>query len=99
MRALSAVLGEPLPYNSLGELRTALFEQYPHLAKLDEIHPGDARDIDAMAGKTGKLNAAALKSPIVDFYLTNPIARASKVMAQCSAQALGQDSDIMEAAE
>ena len=35
----------------------------------------------------GKLNKGAFASPVKDFYLTNPIARASAVMAECSALA------------
>jgi hypothetical protein len=30
----------------------------------------------------------SFKSPVTDFYLTNPIARASKTMAECSRLAL-----------
>ena len=36
--------------------------------------------------------------PIKDFYLTNPIARASAVMQRCSAELLHKD-DLLEAAE
>ncbi len=83
-RALSAVLGSTIPFDSLVSLRTALYKDYPHLARLDQIETGDDAAIKSMAKKTGKLNATALCSPVSDFYFTNPIARASKVMAQCS---------------
>ena len=33
------------------------------------------------------MDKAPFRSPIEDFYLTNPIARASAVMAECSALA------------
>ena len=36
------------------------------------------------------IEKGAFKSPIEDFYLTNPIARASAVMAECSRLASGQ---------
>ncbi len=88
MRALSAVLGKTLSFNSLEELRGELYEKYPHLNELDAIAPGDVADIKALAKKTGKINTTALASPVKDFYLTNPIARASQVMADCSAQNL-----------
>jgi NADH-quinone oxidoreductase subunit G len=39
----------------------------------------------------------AFVSPVRDFYLTNPIARASRVMAECSALAHGEPS--LQAAE
>jgi NADH-quinone oxidoreductase subunit G len=55
----------------------------------DEIAIGDPSDIEKLAGKA-KPSGAALISPVGDFYLTNPIARASAVMAECSQLALGQ---------
>jgi NADH-quinone oxidoreductase subunit G len=36
------------------------------------------------------LGHGALVSSIADFYLTNPIARASRVMGECSALAKGR---------
>jgi NADH dehydrogenase/NADH:ubiquinone oxidoreductase subunit G len=48
------------------------------------IEPGDAGDIAALAKKGGRLGKSAFASPVKDFYLTNPIARASAVMAECS---------------
>ncbi|MGI9571217.1 MAG: molybdopterin-dependent oxidoreductase, partial [Desulfobulbia bacterium] len=99
IRALSAVLGKPLLFNSLAQLRESLFSEFPHLLELDAVAKGDIGEVLALAKKTGRLNIAELKSPVKDFYLTNPIARASKVMAQCSAQAKGRDTKIRQAAE
>src|SRR5207237_7968404 len=45
LRALSDVLGRRLPYDSLAQLRQALFKQHPHLARLDHIVTGDPADI------------------------------------------------------
>ena len=42
LRALSDVLGHKLPYDSLAQLRAALFKAHPHLARIDQIAPGDA---------------------------------------------------------
>ncbi|MCB1426839.1 MAG: hypothetical protein KDJ89_14230, partial [Notoacmeibacter sp.] len=42
---------------------------------------------EALAKKGGRLNKAPFVSPVADFYLTNPVARASAVMAECSALA------------
>ncbi|MCB1458153.1 MAG: molybdopterin-dependent oxidoreductase, partial [Nitratireductor sp.] len=83
-RALSAVLGEKLPFDSLQQLRARLHGEFPHLARFDEVAPGNVADVKALASKTGKIGAGALVSPVADFYLTNPIARSSKVMAECS---------------
>ena len=99
MRALSAALDKPLPFDSLGQLREKLFSEFPHLNELDGILQGSIDDITALASKSGKLDNTPLESPIKDFYLTNPIARASKVMAQCSTQALERVTKPMQAAE
>jgi NADH-quinone oxidoreductase subunit G len=90
IRALSDVVGKKLPYDSLGALRQALFRTTPHLMRVDGIQTGNADDIKALAGKGGSIEKAPFKTSIEDFYLTNPIARASAVMAECSRLASGQ---------
>jgi NADH-quinone oxidoreductase subunit G len=89
LRALSDVLGQRLPYDSLAQLRRALFAAHPHLQRIDQIAPGDPADIAALAARGGSLDKAAFGSTVDDFYLTNPIARASVIMAECSAIAEG----------
>jgi NADH-quinone oxidoreductase subunit G len=84
LRALSGALGSPLPFDSLAQLRKALFERVPHTARLDQIERGDAAQIGALAGHSAVASRDAFHSAIKDFYLTNPIARASAVMAECS---------------
>jgi NADH-quinone oxidoreductase subunit G len=90
IRALSDVLGKKLPYDSLQALRQAIFKAAPHLMRLDRIEAGNADGIKALAGKGGNVEKAPLKAAVEDFYLTNPIARASAVMAECSRLASGQ---------
>ncbi|MDH7796045.1 MULTISPECIES: NADH-quinone oxidoreductase subunit NuoG [unclassified Beijerinckia] len=92
LRALSDVLGQRLPFDSLGALRKALYAEQPHLARLEQIAPGASMNITA----TGAPGKEAFASPITDFYMTNPIARASSVMAECSALARGR---MQQAAE
>lgn len=87
LRALSDVLGKKLPYDSLTALRAALYAEYPHFAEIDMISTGDSGAIAAIAKKAGRMNKSAFASAVKDFYLTNPIARASAVMAECSALA------------
>jgi NADH-quinone oxidoreductase subunit G len=89
LRALSDLLGHKLPYDSLAGLRQALFKAYPHLGRIDQITPGDTGDIGRLAARGGTHDKAPFVSPIDDFYLTNPIARASAVMAECSVIAEG----------
>jgi NADH-quinone oxidoreductase subunit G len=90
IRALSDVLGKKLPYDNLGALRQAIFKAVPHLMRIDQIAPGNAADIKTLAGKSGNVEKAPFKAAIEDFYLTNPIARASAIMAECSRLASGQ---------
>jgi NADH-quinone oxidoreductase subunit G len=97
LRALSEVLGHKLPYDSLGALRKALFATYPHLQRIDQIAAGDPNDIKTLATRGGACDKVPFRSAVEDFYLTNPIARASAVMAECSA--LAEDRASMTAAE
>ncbi len=90
IRALSEAVGKKLPFDSLAQLRQALFKAVPHLMRIDQIEAGDAAGVKALAARGGSVEKGAFKSPIEDFYLTNPIARASAVMAECSRLASGQ---------
>ena len=82
LRALSAELAATLPFNSLAELRQSLLEAHPHLGQVDQISQSEWAAL-----KAGSLGKATFRSAISDFYLTNPIARASKLMAELSAGA------------
>ncbi len=90
-RALSAVLGNPLAYDDLPALRARIAAEWPHLA-------GGAAPVAELsnAGKAGKLTGA-LPLAVRNYYLTNPIARASETMAECVAQISG--APVREAAE
>jgi NADH-quinone oxidoreductase subunit G len=90
IRALSEVLGKKLPFDSLAALRQAISKAAPHLMRLDQIEAGKADDVKALAKKGGKVDKTPLKTSVEDFYLTNPIARASAVMAECSRLAAGR---------
>jgi NADH-quinone oxidoreductase subunit G len=89
LRALSDVLGRKLPYDSLSQLRQALLKAHPQLQRIDQITPAERADISALAARGGVLEKAAFGRALDDFYLTNPIARASAVMAECSLIAEG----------
>ncbi|WP_010141398.1 NADH-quinone oxidoreductase subunit NuoG [Oceanicola sp. S124] len=79
LRALSAELGATLPFDSLAQLRKALIAEVPHLAQIDEVPENTWTPLPAAT-----LGEATFRLPIRDFYLTNPIARASEVMAELS---------------
>jgi NADH-quinone oxidoreductase subunit G len=97
IRALSDLLGQRLPYDSLAQLRRALFQTHPHFARLDQIAPGDPADVRKLAALGGTPEKTPFHSNVDDFYFTNPIARASKVMAECSA--IAETAPVMTAAE
>ena len=82
LRALSAELDATLPWDSLAQLRSALIAEVPHLAKIDEVAENEWAPVEA-----GKLGDATFRVAVKDFYLTNPIARASQLMAELSANA------------
>jgi NADH-quinone oxidoreductase subunit G len=83
LRALSDVLGKGLQFNSLAELRTAMRSEFPHLATIGLA----AEELPAWTGKAPPVSGEIV-DPIHDFYLTNPIARASPTMQRCSAEIL-----------
>jgi NADH-quinone oxidoreductase subunit G len=85
VRALSEVLGKTLPFDNVQELRAELFMRHPHLAELDVIVPADAAAIEHLPGRPAKHGKGRFEPAIADFYLTNPIARASAIMASLSA--------------
>jgi len=97
LRALSDVLGVKLPYDSLAALRAALFKERPQLARIGQIVASGPADIRQLSAMKGNIDKTPFRSPVEDFYLTNPIARASAVMAECSALAEGRGA--MSAAE
>ena len=95
-RALSAVLGKPLPFNTLGELRAAIYAEFPHVARIDQIAAGNVADIARLGRPSVKTKTAAFASPVKEFYLTNPIARSSAVMGECSQLAAGLQAQAAE---
>jgi NADH-quinone oxidoreductase subunit G len=90
LRALSDVLGHKLPFDSLAELRAALYKAHPHLTRVDQIEKGGAGEWAALSAHIGRVGSEPFRSAVSDFYMTNPIARASAVMAECSALAAGK---------
>ncbi len=92
LRALSAEVGAQLGYDSLAQLRQALVKEVPHLAKIDQVAENEVGAIEA-----GPLGKATFLPAIKDFYLTNPIARASALMAELSAAAKSRGSAQMAA--
>ena len=92
LRALSAELGATLPYDTQTQLRQALVKAVPHLAMVDELPANSGAALTQKA-----LGKAGFKSAIADHYLTNPIARASQLMAELSANAKARNAAALAA--
>ncbi|MCC5963158.1 MAG: NADH-quinone oxidoreductase subunit G [Rhodobacteraceae bacterium] len=82
LRALSGELGSVLPFDSIGALRAHLSKAVPHLGEIDLVPDNTWQPLEA-----GKLGKADFRAAVADHYLTNPIARASSLMAELSAMA------------
>ncbi|MFY9246994.1 MAG: molybdopterin-dependent oxidoreductase, partial [Roseicyclus sp.] len=92
LRALSGEIGAVQPWNSVAELRHALIEAVPHLAMIDAVpeNTGDTLPL-------GTLGAANFVNAVRDHFLTNPIARASTLMAELSANAKAREKTAIAA--
>lgn len=95
-RALSDILGHKLPYDSVKALREQLRADLPHFAGLG-FAPAEA-GAEALMAPLETSDMLDLTVPFMsrrgDFYLTNPIARASKTMAECSLQHRGLETAV-----
>ena len=80
LRALSDVLGKTLPYDNIGELRAEMVQQAPALGQIDIVSPSSWGDF----GVLGEMAEAPFKSPVANFYMTDPISRVSETMAACT---------------
>ena len=81
LRALSERVGKPLPYDTLDQVRSRLVAVNKVFAALDHQAPGAWGEF----GAAGSVSDAPFASPVENFYMTDPISRASKTMADCRA--------------
>ena len=87
LRALSAELGATQGWNTLDGLRAAMFAEHPSLARIDQIEAAEWTPVEG-----GEVGEGVLASAVTDHYLTNPIARASAIMAELSRLAAERNS-------
>jgi len=92
LRALSGEVGRVLPYDSLAQLRSSLIEAHPHLAAIDEVAENEWTPLALSNMGEGDFGTA-----LRDFYLSNPIARASSLMAELSSLAKAQNTEQVAA--
>jgi NADH-quinone oxidoreductase subunit G len=81
LRALSERLGKTLPYDTIDQVRARLVAVNKSFAALDQ----QAAGAWGAFGKSGDVRDAPFVSPIANFYMTCPISRASRTMAECIA--------------
>jgi NADH-quinone oxidoreductase subunit G len=92
LRALSAELGQVLPWDSLAQLRRALVAAHPHLGRIDEV-PENAWQPLPLAD----LGTATFRPALTAHYQTNPIARASAVMGELAAMEKARNAPALAA--
>src|SRR5690606_2631192 len=80
IRALSDALGHTLPYDTPAGVRTCLTAKSPVFSAIDRIVPAKW----GAFGAAGPMDEAPFKSPVANFYMTDPISRASHIMAHCT---------------
>ena len=80
LRALSEHLGHTLAYDNLGELRQWLIEANPRFAAVDHVERAEW----AAFGAEGATEDKPFELPIKNYYMTDPISRASETMAECT---------------
>ena len=95
LRALADALGVTVGFDTYDDLRAAMTSEVPALGE-----EGVIADFGALpSAPAGYAPSGAISAyPVKDFYLTNPIARASLVMQRCSDELLHGD-ELKEAAE
>jgi NADH-quinone oxidoreductase subunit G len=82
IRALSDALGAGLAFASLGDVRHRLVAANPVFDRVGEIIPAEWTAF----GSAGATDATSFVNPIANFYMTDPISRASATMAECTRQ-------------
>ncbi len=83
IRALSEKLGHTLPYDTQSALRARILEVAPQLSTLDEIAPVKWKK-STKQPKAYKIKNDPFEKVILNYYMTDPISRASKTMAECT---------------
>jgi NADH dehydrogenase (ubiquinone) Fe-S protein 1 len=87
IRALSEIAGVQLPYDTTDAVRRRAYEIAPQLERTEEVEVSEV----SVGARTAPSKASAgplLKEPfgraVPNFYMTDPISRASQTMARCT---------------
>ncbi len=79
IRALSEAMGDALPFDTQDALREKLRADFPGFLAIDTIEAAEWGDF----GGAGDMQADPFVSAVPNFYMTDPISRASETMAKC----------------
>ncbi|XP_067125344.1 NADH-ubiquinone oxidoreductase 75 kDa subunit, mitochondrial isoform X2 [Centruroides vittatus] len=88
IRALSEIIGQVLPYDTLDEIRRRMEEVAPHLTRYGKIEDAN---FSSQGGELWKSTGFQFEADplrpqlelLTDFYMTDSISRASPTMAKC----------------
>jgi NADH-quinone oxidoreductase subunit G len=84
LRAFSAVLGRPLPYDTIDALRVRLEAVNPVFGHIGYLPRFGVTDLSGPPGDPASVAETPFAPAFPDYYQTNPISRASEVMAECT---------------
>lgn len=83
IRAMAEVMGKPLSYSTVEDVRVRMADIAPHFASLNGLESTSFSPPLTSASSLGDSNL----TPFLDnYYMTNAISRNSRIMAQCSAE-------------
>ena len=83
---ISKRVKKSLNYTNFEDVRAGLRKEYPIFTNINHIEKDNFQSLDRLSDKKKKLNGDVFSNTITDYYLTNSIARSSKVMGECSMQ-------------
>ncbi len=84
LRAFSAVLGAPLPYDTIQDVRDRMAAVNPVFATVQGLSRRGCDDQGGPSGDAAAVDAAPLQPAVPNYYQTNVINRASSIMAECT---------------
>ena len=84
IRAFSAMIDKPLPYDTLEQVRARLVAVNPVFDRVDHLPRFGCSDLTGPAGDVSALSSAPFTAKIANYYMTDPISRASATMAACT---------------
>ncbi|URD73673.1 NADH dehydrogenase ubiquinone iron-sulfur protein 1, mitochondrial-like [Musa troglodytarum] len=87
IRAVSEVAGVRLPYDNLEAVRARIRMVAPNLLHVDERESSTV-SVDMKPDFQHQMSLEPFEAAVENFYMTNSITRASKIMAQCSSMLL-----------